>query len=120
MASANIADLDTSSPRHLRGKYAICGDGETTYRRGSDQTTRSLATWAVGNAMADAGMTAGDIDGMLSYSFNDHSFQSIAIAPEGFPARFRRHSLRVGFTMWLPMIPGLWCARRELRAHPSH
>ena len=74
MASANTAELDTSSSRHLRGKYAICGIGETTYRRGSDQTTRSLATWAVGNAMADAGMTAADIDGMLSYSFNDSTF----------------------------------------------
>jgi acetyl-CoA acetyltransferase len=74
MASANTADLDTSSARHLRGKYAICGVGETSYRRGSDQTTRSLATWAVGSAMADAGMTAADIDGMLSYSFNDSTF----------------------------------------------
>ena len=74
MALTNASEVETSSSRHLRGKYAICGIGETSYRRGSDQSTRSLATWAVGNAMADAGMTAADIDGMLSYSFNDSTF----------------------------------------------
>ncbi|HJP37447.1 MAG TPA: hypothetical protein QF901_15840, partial [Gammaproteobacteria bacterium] len=66
MTLSSTSEVDASSPRHLRGKYAICGVGETSYRRGSDQTTRSLASWAVGNAIADAGMTAGDIDGMLS------------------------------------------------------
>ena len=65
---------DTSTEKFLRGKYAICGVGETTYRRGSQESTRSLATWAVGNAMTDAGMTAADIDGMLSYSGNDSTF----------------------------------------------
>ena len=74
MALSNSGEMDTSSSRYLRGKYAICGVGETSYRRGSDQTTRSLATWAVGNAIADAGMTAADIDGMLSYSGNDSTF----------------------------------------------
>ena len=74
MPSAELVEVETSSTRYLRGRYAICGIGETTYRRGSDQTTRSLASWAVGNAMADAGMTAADIDGMLSYSFNDSTF----------------------------------------------
>ena len=74
MALSNSSEIDTSSSRHLRGKYAICGVGETSYRRGSDQTTRALATWAVGNAITDAGMTAADIDGMLSYSGNDSTF----------------------------------------------
>ena len=72
-------NTDASSPKHLRGKYAICGVGETTYRRGSKESTRSLATWAVGNALADAGMTAADVDGMLSYSLND-STTSLLVA----------------------------------------
>ena len=74
MSLSSATDIDASSNKHLRGKYAICGIGETTYRRGSDQSTRSLATWAVGNAMADAGMSAADVDGMLSYSGNDSTF----------------------------------------------
>src|SRR5436190_2069456 len=57
------ADVDTSSPRHLRDKYAIVGVGETTYTRGSGMTTRSLGTWAVRNAILDAGLKPADIDG---------------------------------------------------------
>ena len=67
-------EIETSTNRHLRGKYAICGIGETSYRRGSEQSTRALASWALSNAMTDAGMTATDIDGMLSYSLNDSTF----------------------------------------------
>ena len=61
-------ETDASTEKFLRGKYGICGIGETTYRRGSTETTRNLATWAVQNAMADAGMTATDIDGCLLYT----------------------------------------------------
>ena len=53
-------------PKYLRDKYAIVGVGETTYTRGSGRTTRALGTWAVRNAMLDAGLKPGDIDGMLS------------------------------------------------------
>src|ERR1051325_6535444 len=42
-------------------------NGETTYTRGSDKTTRALGTWAVRNAILDAGLNASDIDGMLDY-----------------------------------------------------
>ena len=68
------SDTDASTPKFLRGKYAICGVGETTYRRGSEESTRNLATWAINNALADAGMEADDIDGMLNYSGNDSVF----------------------------------------------
>ncbi len=65
------ADTDVSTPKFLRDKYAIVGVGETTYTRGSGKTTRALGTWALRNAIADAGLKASDIDGMLSYSGND-------------------------------------------------
>ena len=74
MSPSSVSDHDASSAKYLRGKYAICGVGETTYRRGSEESTRSLATWAITNAMNDAGMKADDIDGMLSYSGNDSTF----------------------------------------------
>ncbi|MCH8078098.1 MAG: hypothetical protein IIC64_20015, partial [SAR324 cluster bacterium] len=67
-------ELDASSPKFLRDRYAIAGVGETTYSRGSGRSTRALGTWAVRNAMRDAGMEPGDIDGMLSYSGNDSTF----------------------------------------------
>ena len=64
-------DTDATTPKYLRDKYSIVGVGETTYTRGSGRTTRALGTWAIRNAMQDAGLKPGDIDGMLSYSGND-------------------------------------------------
>ena len=66
--------IEASSSRALRDRYAVVGIGETTYVRGSGKTTRALATWAIRNAMADAGLEAADIDGMLSYSLMDATF----------------------------------------------
>ena len=68
------ADTDATTPKYLRDKYAIVGVGETTYTRGSGMTTRGLGTWAVRNAMADAGLKNTDIDGMLSYQGVDSTF----------------------------------------------
>src|SRR5205823_12158208 len=64
-------DVDGTTPKYLRDKYAIVGIGETTYTRGSGITTRALGTWAVRNAILDAGLQASDIDGMLDYSGGD-------------------------------------------------
>ena len=52
-------DTDATTPKYLRDKYAIVGVGETTYTRGSGNTTRALGTWAMRNAIADAGLKAG-------------------------------------------------------------
>ena len=46
-----------TTPKFLRDQYAIIGIGETEYTRGSGVTTRKLATWAIRNAMEDAGIT---------------------------------------------------------------
>ena len=65
------SEVDATTPKYLRDKYAIVGVGETTYTRGSGRTTRALGSWAVRNAMLDAGLKPGDIDGMLSYQGGD-------------------------------------------------
>jgi acetyl-CoA acetyltransferase len=57
--------------RGLRDKYSIVGVGETEYSRNSARTTRAMAVEAIRNAMLDAGLAAGDIDGMMSYQNND-------------------------------------------------
>ena len=53
-----MTEIDATAGRHLAGKYAIVGVGETTYTRGGGRSTRAMATTAIANAMADAGLTA--------------------------------------------------------------
>ena len=66
-----VQEINSSTEKYLRGKYSIVGVGETGYTRGSGVTTRVLGTRAVRAAVEDAGLTMSDVDGMLSYSFND-------------------------------------------------
>ena len=55
----------------LKDKYAIVGVGETDFSRGSGRSTRALGVEAIRNAITDAGLSPGDIDGMLSYHGGD-------------------------------------------------
>ena len=55
----------------LRDKYAITGIGNTDYTRESGRTVRSLASEACSKAIADAGLGLADIDGIISFNFND-------------------------------------------------
>lgn len=70
----DTSEINIDSKPSLRDQYAIVGVGETTYSRGSNKTTRALASWAIRNAMEDAGLDASAIDGMLSYSMMDSTF----------------------------------------------
>src|SRR5207302_9156011 len=82
------SDVDATSPKYLRDKYAIVGVGETTYTRGSGMTTRSLGTWAVRNAILDAGLKPADIDGMLSYQSGDSVFAPFVAGDLGIRLNF--------------------------------
>ena len=82
------AETDASTPKHLRDKYAIIGVGETTYTRGSGKTTRALGTWAVRNAIEDAGLKAADVDGMLSYQSGDSTFSPFIAGDLGIRLNF--------------------------------
>lgn len=55
----------------LKDKYCIVGVGETEYSRASGRSTRALGVEAIRNAIADAGLTPQDVDGMLSYHGGD-------------------------------------------------
>ncbi len=63
----------------LRDRYAICGIGATAYTKQSNRTVLDLATEAAGSAIADAGLARSDIDGLVSFQFND-SVPGIAVA----------------------------------------
>jgi acetyl-CoA acetyltransferase len=82
------ADIDATAGRHLRGRYAVVGVGETGYVRGSGCTTRALGTRAVRAALADAGLEPGDVDGMLSYSYNDSTFSPFIAGDLGIRLNF--------------------------------
>ncbi|TBR27387.1 MAG: hypothetical protein EPO10_18390, partial [Reyranella sp.] len=82
------AETDTTSPKYLRDKYAIVGVGETAYMRGSGMTTRALGTWAVRNAIEDAGLKPSDVDGMLSYQSGDSTFSTFIAGDLGIRANF--------------------------------
>lgn len=81
-------ETDTTSPKYLRDKYAIVGVGETTYMRGSGMTTRALGTWAVRNAIEDAGLKPSDVDGMLSYQSGDSTFSNFIAGDLGIRPNF--------------------------------
>src|ERR1700754_996338 len=81
-------DVEATTPKFLRDKYAIVGVGETSYTRGSDKSTRALASIAVRNAMADAGLKPSEIDGMLSYQFNDSVFSPFVAGDLGIRLNF--------------------------------
>ena len=85
---ALTGDIDASSGKFLRDKYAIVGVGETTYMRGSGVTTRALATWAVRNAIEDAGLKPSDVDGMLSYQGVDSTFSTFVAGDLGIRPNF--------------------------------
>ncbi|MBI2764338.1 MAG: hypothetical protein HYX53_00335 [Chloroflexi bacterium] len=81
-------DIEATAPKFLRDKYAIIGVGETPYMRGSGRTTRAMATWAVRNAMADAGIKPSEVDGMLSYQANDSTPSPVVSSDVGIRLNF--------------------------------
>jgi acetyl-CoA acetyltransferase len=63
----------------LRDKYAIVGIGHTAYSKNSGTTVLNLATEACLKATEDAGIAPTEVDGIVSYHFND-SVPAIAVA----------------------------------------
>lgn len=55
-------------PHRLKGKTAITGIGETAYTRGSHKSALALVLEAALNAIADAGLSPNEIDGVIPYA----------------------------------------------------
>ncbi|MEH7275598.1 thiolase C-terminal domain-containing protein [Neobacillus vireti] len=56
---------------NIRNRYAIVGVGESERSRNSGKTPLQMALVAARNALNDAGLTAKDIDGFMSYNTGD-------------------------------------------------
>src|SRR5437899_7300666 len=65
----------------LRDKYCVVGVGETEYARASGRTARGMAGEAIRRAILDAGLAAGDVDGMLDYQGGDSTLAN-HVAPD--------------------------------------
>ena len=63
----------------LRDKYAIAGIGQTTFTKASGRTVLDLASEACLKAVQDSGLELSEIDGIISFNFND-SVPAIAVA----------------------------------------
>ncbi len=69
----------------LKDQAAIVGVGHTEYSRDSGRSEMSLAVEAIRNAIADAGLKPGDIDGITKYSMDNNDPVNLA-ANLGIPA----------------------------------
>lgn len=62
----------------LGGKASIAGIGATEFSKESGRSEMSLASEAVAAAIADAGLTPSDVDGMVTYSSDNNPEVEIA------------------------------------------
>ncbi|MCL8209262.1 MAG: thiolase family protein [Actinomycetia bacterium] len=51
--------------RELRGRYAVVGVGTTAFGKLPEHDAYSLGAWALREALADAGLTRADVDGLI-------------------------------------------------------
>ena len=65
---------------NLRGKAAIAGIGATEFSKESGRSELRLSVEAVQAALADAGLAAGDVDGLVTFTMDSSS--EIAVARE--------------------------------------
>jgi acetyl-CoA acetyltransferase len=74
------------------GKAAIVGIGQTEFSRLAGRTELQLACEAVTAALGDAGLTPGEVDGLVSYTVDPveetELVRSVGIAEVGYSSRF--------------------------------
>ena len=86
---AEAADPLTEDDMSLRDKGAITGVGETSYSRNSGRSVVALQMDASLAAIADAGLTPKDIDGVIAYAASGvvAAVWRPMRSPSGFPSR---------------------------------
>src|SRR4029077_8212576 len=69
---------DRLMPGELSGKAAIVGIGATDFSKNSGRSELRLASEAVLDALDDAGLTAADVDGMVTFTMDSNTEVAIA------------------------------------------
>ncbi|MCH9736722.1 MAG: lipid-transfer protein, partial [Actinomycetia bacterium] len=64
----------------LSGKAAIVGIGATDFSKNSGRSELRLAAEAVHSALDDAGLTPGDVDGMVTFTMDSNTEVAVARA----------------------------------------
>src|SRR4029453_10008882 len=62
----------------VSGAVAIVGIGDADYSKATGRTTHQIAAQATERALADAGVRASDIDGLMYVPFSDDQFDAAA------------------------------------------
>ena len=88
----------------LTDKYCVVGVGETAYTKDSGKTTRAMGAEAVRNAINDAGITAADVNGMLSYHGGDSTTSPEVAADVGIRLDFYMDCSGVGRARRLSLV----------------
>lgn len=70
---------------NFNSKTSIVGIGWTDYSRNSKRSVEALALEACKNAIADAGLTKSDIDGIVTFGLGDTSTTSVIATSLGLP-----------------------------------
>ena len=94
------SDLDDVS-----GEIALVGIGDADYTKASGRTTQQIAAQATERALADAGLTPADIDGIMYIPFSGDQFDAAAYRDHFGTAHHMWVSQKGGGMVWAGSAP---------------
>ncbi len=98
----------------VREAIAIVGIGDADYTKASGRTTQQIAAQATERALADAGLTAADIDGIMYIPFSGDQFDAAAFRAHFGTAHDLWVSEKGGGMVWAGSAP--YDAAQAIRA----
>jgi len=87
------------------GEIAIVGIGDSDYSKASGRTTQQIAAQATERALADAGLSAADIDGLMYVPFSADQFDAAAFRAHFGTTRALWESQKGGGMVWAGSAP---------------
>ncbi|HZR83697.1 MAG TPA: transporter [Candidatus Binatia bacterium] len=100
------ADWGHASPlEDVSGEVAIVGVGEADHTKASGRTPKQIAAQAIERALADAGLQAGDVDGIMFTPFDGHQFNAADFRAHFGCSRELWESTQGGGMVWAGSAP---------------
>ncbi len=119
MAGSSAADWGFASDlEDVSQAVAIVGIGDADYSKASGRTTHEIAAQATERALADAGLTPTDIDGLMYVPFSGDQFDDAAFHAHFGTSHDLWVSQRGGGMVWAGSAP--YDAALALRAGSAH